>query len=164
MTYRPTQNKKSAYTIALVLLICGIICIGCAPLFRMLSVMQFFGVAFFTGCILIMKRYILQEYIYTVEPEGEGYDLSVNEICGKRSRLVCKLSLDTCVAFEMKKDNAEKYGHVSRRYNYCVNPDARDVYCFYFKESEDSELNVLFLECDSRFAGYLEERVSGLCS
>lgn len=155
MTYRPKQNKKSAYTISAVLLAGGIVCIACAPFFNIMWLMQFLGLAFFTGCIFFIKRYTLQEYIYTLELDGEVYDLSVNEVYGKRSHLVCRLAISTCVAFEKKSENENKYGRVSRKYNYCVNFDAKDVYCFFFRESEDGELGMLLLECDSVFAGYL---------
>lgn len=154
MDYKPKKELKNTYTVSLIFIVCGIMCIFLAPVTVARAVFQLAGVACLTGGIFIFTRYAQQDFMYTVSPDESGaYDLSVNKIYGKRSTLVCKLALDTCVAFEKKREGGDgAHGKVARRYNYLSNLSPTEVYHFYFRESEDSELCMLILECDRQFA------------
>lgn len=154
MDYKPKKELKNTYTVSLIFVVCGVICILFAPITVVRAVFQLAGIACLTVGIFVFTRYAQQDFLYTVSPdEGGAYDISVNKIFGKRSVLVCKLALDTCVAFERKRDGGDgAHGKAARRYNYVSNLSPTEVYYFYFRESEDGELCMLILECDRPFA------------
>ena len=165
MDCKPKKDLKNTYTVTIILLVCGFVCIIFAPLTVARAVFQLAGIGCFTGSIFIFTRYVQQDYLYSVSADESGvYDLSVNKIYGKRSTLVCKLALDTCVAFEKKREGEEQaHGKVTRKYNYVSNFSPAEIYCFYFRESEEGELCMLLLECDGAFALYLSRLLPTDC-
>ena len=93
--YIPKLNKSREKIWLGVCMIVGALAYGVGNLLPYPALYQLLSVAAFVVAVLISVRYLLRDYIYRITPksDGEGADLTVVEVMGKRRSVVCRVSV-----------------------------------------------------------------------
>lgn len=119
------KNKAAAITIAFSFAVSAICLFGGRFSGSFRSVTEIVGLLAFFFAILIMGRYLLREYIYSVEKTENGeVDLTVVEVQGKRRTTVCRIGLSEIkeILFEdpVSRGAVRKRLKPMKRYDYCI--------------------------------------------
>ena len=84
----------------------------------------------------ILNRYYFSTYSYCVEEK----DFIIRKTTGKRTQMVCNLSLSTMIAIEKnpktkqeKRELEKKYGKITIHYNYCQSFFPKTSYVILFE-------------------------------
>lgn len=142
-TYIPIRNRsgRAAIVISALLLLCTVLCVCFNAMnLGMRMPIQLAGAVSLIAGIYITGRYVLTSYKYVLNrPEDidRFSEFIVIKIQGDKSKKVCNLSTATAVDIVKKTKIAEieeKYGKISRKFNYCTNmfPDKSYYYIFEF--------------------------------
>ncbi len=94
--YRPTYFKKKEKSYCLVLTLAAIILLALSRIPQMpLPVLwQAVAVAALAVAVMLLSRYLLRSYIYRIEENDRGRDLVILMQTGRRTRTVCRVSVD----------------------------------------------------------------------
>ena len=127
--YQPKLSKQKERILTLLLGVSGVLLFAVSQIYGVPfpAFVQLFGVLLLGGAIIIASRYLLRDFCYTVAPRADAsldapQDLTVTELCGKRRRVVCILSvaeiLDAtpCTAENKQMRRAQMSGATVYRY------------------------------------------------
>lgn len=167
-TYTPVRKDKgrNALIISSLLYICAAVSWGAAIFdigYRMISQVAA-AVSLVIG-IFISARYSLTDFKYMIQCSESVYgentaDFTVIKIQGKKSKTVCRLSLETAVAVipKIKLSALEaKYGAIERKFNYRVNLFANDNEIYYYIFEFNGKYSVIEFEADKAFIGHFKD-------
>ncbi len=126
------------------------------------SVMQLASLVILAFAILILIRYVLTGYIYSIVSADEGkYDLTVTEARRKSRITVCRISLSRIKkTVKINAENKKTVQEMTKGYkvfNYCVDMSPAE-YCCVFAE-ECGEKLVIKLNYDKRLFDILSQSV-----
>ncbi len=144
-SYRPPQGNTPTKALTFsALFIALLLFLSPAAKLPYTGALQMLGLVFAMGAIMLCTRYLLTGYVYTLEQNGEGVDLTIVEEKGKARRTVCRLSVTgAALTRGAKLPDAEKK---RRTYNYC--PAAFDKNAHYFISPEAQDEAVKITVCD----------------
>ncbi len=98
--YEPKSKKKREKGLLFALLILAVALFGCAqiPNVFLPAVLQLLGVFCLVGVVMLISRYLLRSYAYSVEPSETAApdapkDLVITETYGNRVSVVCRISV-----------------------------------------------------------------------
>lgn len=101
-----------------------------------------------TGAAFVASRYLLRRYCYCVAPreDGEGsLDLTVTEYYGKRTRVVCRIALDSIRAISRQKpEKGRDKDSVQREFSYADEIES-PFFCYLTVSDEDVLCRILIL-------------------
>ena len=130
-SFIPEQKNKYAQFLCILGFAIGLGFFYAANLFKPPFVYQTVGVCFLVVAIFMATRYVVKQYAYSTTDRGmAGYDLIINEIGGKKSTVVCRISVDEIIEFAPSERGV---GRRLRRdkpfcYNYCPEIFPKDAY------------------------------------
>ena len=97
-SFIPEQKNKYAQLLCLLGFAMGLGFFYTANLLSPPALFQTLGVCFLVLAIFTAKRYLVKQYAYSTTDKGlQGYDLVINEINGKKSTVVCRISIDEII-------------------------------------------------------------------
>lgn len=137
-SFSPLRDIKKCSLIPLLGFLLGFGFVYASNLLPYSTVFQVIGLGILTIAIFFATRFLIKSYVYSTREAGNGdYDFVVNEISGKRSRVVCRISTDDITDFIYSPNGKvpEKYsGKAGRdilRYDYCQDFMPKDAYYLY---------------------------------
>ena len=154
--YQPPRNNRIASLLMLALALLGIVLLSLSVvLSSFVGLLQLAAVLCLVPEIAIFSKYFKRSYIYRISHtrEGDAPDLTVSEISGNNSTVVCRLSLDSLISVE--KSSRESRKHLGKHYNYCVEIAPKNVYILRFFEC--GENITLILSPDDTMLSILNE-------
>ena len=110
--------------------------------------------------IEITTRYLMTEYEYRLNGEGEQSEMAVIKRGGSRELTVCHFDFSTVMTVQRRgklREMERKYGRIHTRYSYCVNMRSPDRAWIYFTFNEKRVL--LEIEANEVFFAELQRRV-----
>ena len=121
-SFIPEQKNKYAHFLCIIGFAIGLGFFYAANLFKPPFVYQTVGVCFLVVAIFMATRYVVKQYAYSTTDRGmAGYDLVINEIGGKKSTVVCRISVERGVGRRLRRDKPFCY-------NYCPEIFPKDAY------------------------------------
>ena len=140
-----------------------LVCMTPALLFLILSLLpqtpapllcRILSVAGATGAAFVASRYLLRRYCYCVAPRESGsgvLDLTVTEYYGKRTRVVCRIALDSIREVSRQKpEKGRESDAVCRNFAYTDEIDSV-FFCYLTIWDEDVLCRVLILADDGLY-------------
>ena len=130
-SFIPEQKNKYAQFLCILGFAIGLGFFYAANFLKPPFVYQTVGVCFLVVAIFMATRYVVKQYAYSTTDRGmAGYDLVINEIGGKKSVVVCRISVDEIIEF-VPTERGE--GRRLRRdkpfcYNYCPEIFSKEAY------------------------------------
>ncbi len=93
--YRPAYSKKKEKKYCLVLTLAAVVLLALSqiPQMPLPALWQTVAVAMLAVAILLLSRYVLRGYAYRIEESEQGRDLVILMQTGKRTRVVCRISV-----------------------------------------------------------------------
>ena len=134
-----------------------LVCLTPALLFLVLSLLpqtpapmlcRLLSVGTATGAAFVASRYLLRRYRYCVAPRGDGsgaFDLTVTEYYGRRTRVVCRIALDSiCDVSRQKPPKSYNGDSIQRDFLY-ADEIASPCFCYLTVSDEDGLCRILIL-------------------
>ena len=152
------RNKTAAVTVALASAAAAICFASGVLLSQIRSVTEVLGLLFSAFAILVAGRYLLRDHVYAVrESEETGTTLTVFELQGRRSTVVCRIALSDVSALLVETpDNRRALRprvKETKRYDYCADLcPSRSTYLFF---EDGDRTHSVRLEPDERLEGLL---------
>jgi hypothetical protein len=153
----PKKSNKAAHYTSAVLLVAAFAAMffSASPRLPYRSVMQLAALVMLAFSILMMTRYTLCSYAYSVIEEDGGYDLTVTELKRKARITVCRIGLGGITAVTLaKRSDKEQSAKLKsdsqgrKTYNYCV--DLAPAEYIHLLTEECGERIVIKLSYDER--------------
>lgn len=145
LNYQPNKIRKNAWivfgfisSIAVIFYVFSLFSIGIK------WVDQLFLALTLTADLLFLMRYILYDYVYTINEHGY---LAVRRIYGKNNRLLADIKIsrgDVILKYDRSTD-LSRYGRVSRKENFCTSAFPLERYIYIFNSGEGKQ--AILLEC-----------------
>lgn len=145
LSYTPNKIRKNAWmvfgfisSIAVIFYVFSLFSIG------LVWLNQLFLVVALTADLLFLMRYILYDYVYTINEHGF---FSVRRIYGKNNRLLVDLQIsrgDVIVKYDRDTD-LSRFGRISRKENYCSSAFPLEKYIYIFNSGETKQ--AIIIEC-----------------
>ncbi len=135
-SFIPEGKNKYAQLLCLLGFAAGLGFFYTANLLSPPFIYQTLGVCFLVLAIFMATRYLVKQYAYSTTDRGlEGYDLVINEINGKKSTVVCRISIDEITDFlpAHRKTGKELRRDKPLCFNYC--PEMFPKGAYYVKAS-----------------------------
>ena len=99
-SFIPQPKNKCAQFLCLLGFAVGFGFFYAANLFKPPVVYQTVGVCFLVVAVFAATRYLVKQYAYSTTDKGfQGYDFVINETNGKKSTVVCRISIDEIIEF-----------------------------------------------------------------
>lgn len=145
LSYTPNKIRKNAWmvfgfisSIAVIFYVFSLFSIG------LVWLNQLFLVVALTADLLFLMRYILYDYVYTINEHGF---FSVRRIYGKNNRLLVDLQIsrgDVIVKYDSDTD-LSRFGRISRKENYCSSAFPLEKYIYIFNSGDKKQ--AIIIEC-----------------
>ena len=94
--YQPKESKKREKSIFWITLLLGSFCFGVSRIAEIALpfLYQLLAVLFFAAAVVVAVRYLMRSYRYRLEETDRGVDFVITEQLGKRTQVVCRISVD----------------------------------------------------------------------
>ena len=133
--YQPKRKNKIASALLLTFALVAVILLGLSvTLDSYIGILQLGVVICLSVDVLIFMMYFRRSFIYRIVKYDNSYapDLTVSEVAGKDSIVLCRLSLDNLLSIEKSSQKAKR--KLGKHHNYCVDIAPRDAYILRFEE------------------------------
>ncbi len=164
-SFIPEQKNKYAQFLCLLGFAVGLGFFYASNLFKPPVVYQTVGVCFLVLAIFAATRYLVKQYAYSTTDKGlQGYDFAINEINGKKSTVVCRISIDEIIEFCPAEREAGKKLRKDKPlcFNYC--PEMFPVGAYYIKASLPEGVALIKFCPDEKMVGILNALLGQTCS
>lgn len=144
--YSPKPSKKLPYTLIIICLCAGIMLFWPISEDRTVDMLlKAFGLWAFFGAFVVAYKFIWTSYVYTLERNGVGVDLTVDCIFIKKKRTVCRISVDDIenVRIKIRKKKADLPDKKVPRYKYFACLFCRSYCILELSENEDNAIILL---------------------
>lgn len=157
LNYQPNKIRKNAWivfgfisSIAVIFYVFSLFSIGIKWVDQLLLALTL------TVDLLFLMRYILYDYVYTINEHGY---LTVTRVYGKNNRMLADVKLsrgDVILKYERGVD-LSRYGSISKKENFCTSafPVERYIYIF----SSGGEKQAFLLECGADTAEIIAQAI-----
>ncbi len=143
-----TQRTNNVATaLAAILFAAALVLLAFTAVFELpfTGIYQALIICLLTFSVLIVTRYLLKSFVYTVKESENGYDLDVVEIRGKSAITVCRISLSNIERVEILKTNEkEKKKKLKKK----AIKESRKIFSYYPDIMPQKECLVFVTECD----------------
>lgn len=155
MEYKP--NKKTRKTWVVLGFVTGI-----AMLFWLfgflgwgiLAVNQLGMIAMLVADILIVSRYILNDYVYAINEQGY---FTVVRVYGKNRRFLADVRISSADQIVSSKKDLSKYGRIDQKENFCASLYPDSTYYYLFKSG--GKQCAMVLECGEDVAVLIRQAI-----
>lgn len=157
--YQPPRSNRIASLLMLAFALLAIILLSMSvALSSFVGLFQLGAVLCLVPEIALYSKYFKRSYIYRISlvKENDAPDLTVSEISGNNSTVVCRLSLDSLISVEKSSKKSRK--RLGKHYNYCVEIAPKNVYILRFYEC--GEHITVILSPDATMLSILNEYAS----
>ncbi len=157
--YIPTGKRQGMKLLCLGLFLAAIVLFGASGIksLQFTGVMQTLSVLLLAITIMLMGRYLLRHYMYRIADDGEGMDLTIDELSRSGRYTVCRLALKDLAAAEPATKENKPHGSV-KVYNYCVDMRPNNAWLLTFRDKD--QYIYLRLSPDETMAKMLSEAVA----
>lgn len=152
-----SKKEKSSASLAIVLLICGLV-------FFLLSeklgvstfIIQLVAIALIVFAVQVIQRYMLSSFIYIIDDSDNGSSLfSVIKAQGKNKTTVCSVELEKCLYAGERDKNGIK---TTNTFDYRQNILSKDKFVLVYDSGRENVL--IRLEADEQFKSAIMCRVN----
>lgn len=157
LNYIPNKIRKNAWmvfgfisSIAVIFYVFSLFSIG------LVWLNQLFLAVTLTADLLFLMRYILYDYVYTINEHGF---FSIRRIYGKNNRLLVDLQIsrgDVIIKYDRDTD-LSRYGKISRKENYCSSAFPLEKYIYIF--SSGGAKQAIIIECGADTAEIIAQAI-----
>lgn len=149
-SYIPPRDIRKCSFVSLLGFIFGFFLMYISNLLPYAYIFQLLGFSVLALAVFFTTRYVVRKYVYSIQKIGEGdYDFVVNEISGKRSKVVCRINMDEISDLifsengKTSSDYAGKKGRDILMFDYCQDPMPRPV-CYLYALLREGKVCIKF--------------------
>ncbi len=139
--YSPKPNRIPGLTLGLIFFISSVVLILPFQSDRLLaSLLLGIGILFLMASCQIIERFVLTDYIYSIERTDSGIDFTVTSVRFRKNKTVCRVSVYQISEIML----TSKHNHVKglKYHNYC--PDLISKNRYFMRLSGDEEAVIKF--------------------
>lgn len=155
MTYETNPNRKIAAAVSFADLLSATALSGVSLTLSgvFADIVKIAALALFMGAVTVIGRYLTFNYVYIVDES----EFAVYRKTNKGHIPLCRLYRYELTDILASREAKARLAGI-RRYDYRMTLGTKEYYCLFFDTAEGEE--VIFLECDKRFAEYLKKCIA----
>lgn len=152
-----SKKEKSSTSLALVLLVCGLIFFLLSEKFGVSPfIVQLIAIALIVFAVQVIQRYVLSSFIYIIDDSDNGSSLfTVVKVQGKNRTTVCSVELEKCL---YAGDSDKKGVKTTNTFDYRQNILSKDKFVLVYDSGRENVL--IRLEADDTFKSAVMCRVN----
>ncbi len=159
--FSPKKSNNAAQYTSIILYIAALVAMFFSTIegLPFPAIMQLAALLMLCFATMILCRYMLKGYVYSISEDDGGYDFSVTELKGKSRITVCRISLSGIEkAVMVKKSEKKKYSAQSKGYksfDYCVDMSPSECCCIFCEEC--GEKYIIKIQPDAKLLEILSQ-------